>query len=210
MRAFPNYANRTDTKLPSEVEEIKLRGYQKEYTDPQLTVELFLEVLSYDIWNINVINSLIRVAELANNQSIFSNSSVDKNEVLLVKVLNNPDHSLVKPNKKSPLTKEIIPFGEPLPDLKLPQVYNPLQDPNVEIIYGHSSKLDANFRVQADNPNESSNAPITLDKKILSNNQKTAEINISKNKQVDNYDPAIHNLDGTLRSRPIPTHKWEI
>ncbi|MDJ0516785.1 MAG: hypothetical protein QNJ74_11230 [Trichodesmium sp. MO_231.B1] len=37
--------------------------------------------------------------------------------------------------------------------------------PNVEIIYGDSSTPDANFRVQAENPNESSNPPITPDKK---------------------------------------------
>lgn len=61
---------------------------------------------------------------------------------------------------------------------------------------------------QVNSKNESSHVEARQDEKTLLTNNKTPEKKSSKNKQVDNYDPAIHKLDGTLRDRPVPTFKW--
>ncbi len=118
----------------------------------------------------------------------------------------------VKENNEKDDSQKII----PLPDFKMPVVLNPLKDPNVKIIYGNSSnsKLGTN-QPEVKSKNEYSHVEARQDEKAPSTNNKTSEKNNSNNKQVDRetksyYDPAIHNLDGTLRSYPIPTHKWEI
>ncbi len=98
----------------------------------------------------------------------------------ITKILNekliNPEPSVKQENEKSINTQPPVKQNNekddshkiiPLPDFKMPVVLNPLKDPSVEMIYGDSSKADANFPDQADNPRESSNASITPDKKHI-------------------------------------------
>ena len=149
----------------------------------------------YQFWDINTINALIRVTKILNENLINPQPSVEQeneksiNTQLPVKLDNQKDDS-----------KKII----PLSDFEIPVVLNPLKYPNVNIIYGNYSQVKSQ--------NEDDSVEVKLKEKMPSTNNKTPEKKSSKNKEVDRetksyYDPAIHNLDGTLRSRPIPTHK---